>query len=125
MGLISRVSSRTYRAEMDHFLKDVTFSDIKAVLEFQDTLKLCANIKNAKNQLILSPIGDLTIKKSLLENGSQIKIEIFSDSKIDGLVTQSQISGIIASTNFSVEQPCGETHPTITRSTELKADKDN
>lgn len=116
---------------MDHFLKDVTFSDIKAVLEFQDTLKLCANIKNAKNQLILSPIGDLTIKKSLLENGSQIKIEIFSDSKIDGLVTQSQISGIIASTNFSVEQQSfseiidSETHPTITRSTELKADKDN
>lgn len=103
---------------MDEFLKDVEPDDVDAIIKIKDELKLC--LKVDRN----SPIGDFKIIKN--NSNDAISVKVCSNAKIGGLLSSSEIIGLISKSNFSVveqahdegiEQVAGEF---VTKSTKIQ-----
>ena len=78
---------------MEHFLEDVTQSDLEAVLAIKDELKLCVKDK--------IPVGDLTISKT--GDAENFEVCLLSEAKFENLTSKSEVNATIKK-NFNVVQ---------------------
>ena len=82
---------------MDEFTSAIQCSDVAAIVNIKDDLKLC--LKSDRQ----TPVGRLEITKEIEASKSEnINVNIVANAKIDGLLSSSTIFGRVNSKNFAI-----------------------